>query len=76
MRRLNLLLVVTAAALASSARSEADPAVIRREFSAGGFLRDGASAALRNPDDDVTKPMYQAAVAHMTDRVLLRFREP
>lgn len=53
-----------------------DPAIIRRDFTAGGFLYDGASDALRNPNDDVTRPMYQAAVPHMTDRVLLRFRKP
>jgi predicted methyltransferase len=53
-----------------------DPAVIRRDFEAGGFVFDGESDALRNPADDITKPMYQAAVPHMTDRVLLRFRKP
>jgi predicted methyltransferase len=53
-----------------------DPAVIRRDFEAGGFVFDGESDALRNPADDISKPMYQAAVPHMTDRVLLRFRKP
>lgn len=53
-----------------------DPAVIRRDFEAGGFRYDGASDALRNSADDVGKPMFQAAVPHMTDRVLLRFRKP
>jgi predicted methyltransferase len=53
-----------------------DPAVIRRDFEAGGFVFDGESDALRNPADDITKPMFQAAVPHMTDRVLFRFRKP
>ncbi|MCC7463579.1 MAG: class I SAM-dependent methyltransferase [Gammaproteobacteria bacterium] len=53
-----------------------DPAVIRRDFEAGGFVLDGSSDALRNPSDDVGKPVFQAAVPHMTDRVLLRFRKP
>ena len=53
-----------------------DPAVIRRDFETGGFVFDGASDALRNPADDIARPMFQAAVPHMTDRVLLRFRKP
>lgn len=52
-----------------------DPAVIRRDFEAGGFVYDGASDALRNSADDLSKPMFQAMVPHMTDRVLLRFRK-
>jgi predicted methyltransferase len=63
-------------AVAAGTLHRIDPAVIRRDFEAGGFVYDGASDALRNPADDITRPMFQAAVPHMTDRVLLRFRKP
>ncbi|MFO1400660.1 MAG: hypothetical protein U1F06_06980 [Steroidobacteraceae bacterium] len=63
-------------AVAADTLHRIDPAVIRRDFEAGGFHFDGASDALRNPADDIGRPMFQAAVPHMTDRVLLRFRKP
>ena len=63
-------------ATAANTLHRIDPAVIRRDFEAGGFVLDGESDALRNPADDITKPMFQATVPHMTDRVLFRFRKP
>lgn len=53
-----------------------DPAIVFADFEAAGFRRDGASDALRNPDDDYTKIVFDPSVRGRTDRFLLRFRKP
>lgn len=53
-----------------------DPAVVRRDFAAAGFKSDGDSDVLRNPDDDYTLSVFDAAVLGRTDRFVLRFRKP
>lgn len=53
-----------------------DPARIRSEIEAAGFLFDGKLDVLRNPGDDLTKPMYDPEVRGKTDRVVYRFRKP
>lgn len=53
-----------------------DPAVIRRDFEAAGFVFDAESTALRNPADDHRKPMWDETVRGRTDRILWRFRKP
>lgn len=53
-----------------------DPAVIRREFEAAGFVLEAESDLLRNPDDDATLSAFDPAIRHRTDKVLMRFRRP
>jgi predicted methyltransferase len=52
-----------------------DPAVVRRDFSAAGFVLDGESDALRTATDDHSLSVFDAAVAGRTDRFVLRFRK-
>jgi predicted methyltransferase len=52
-----------------------DPAVIKREFEAAGLMFDGESAEFHNPADDHTKPVFDDALRHKTDRVMYRFRK-
>ena len=53
-----------------------DPARLRREFEAAGFVFDGESSDLRNPGDDLGKPMYAEGIRGKTDRFVFRFRKP
>lgn len=53
-----------------------DVAVVRRDFAAAGFTEDGASDVLRNPADDHTASVFDAAVVGHTDGFVLRFRKP
>ena len=53
-----------------------DPAVVRRDFAAAAFEPDGESDVLRNPNDDYTLSVFDAAVVGRTDRFVLRFRKP
>ncbi len=53
-----------------------DPAVVKEQITAVGFVFDGESDALRNPDDDVTQPMYAEGIRGKTDRFIYRFRKP
>ncbi|MEI9926794.1 MAG: methyltransferase [Sphingomonas sp.] len=53
-----------------------DPATIKSDFAAAGFVLDGESDLLRMPSDDHTKLVFDPAVRGKTDRVVLRFRKP
>lgn len=53
-----------------------DPAIVIADFEAAGFRKDGASDALRNPDDDYAKIVFDPSVRGKTDRFMLRFRKP
>jgi len=53
-----------------------DPAVLKRDFLAAGFVLDAESDAFRNPADDHTVLVFDPKVRHHTDDVLLRFRKP
>ena len=53
-----------------------DPEVVRRDFLAAGFEPDGESDVLRNPTDDYTLSVFDAAVVGRTDRFVMRFRKP
>jgi predicted methyltransferase len=53
-----------------------DPAVIRADFERAGFVLDGESDLLRNPQDDLAKLVFDPAVRGRTDRVIYRFRKP
>jgi predicted methyltransferase len=53
-----------------------DPQLMKKEIEAAGFVFDGEIDVLRNPGDDLTKPMYAPEVRGKTDRVVYRFRRP
>lgn len=53
-----------------------DPASIRAEVTAAGFLFEGESAVLRNPDDSHQLRVFDPAIRHRTDQIVLKFRKP
>lgn len=53
-----------------------DPAVVKADFKAAGFMLDGESDMLRNAADDHTKLVFDPSIRGKTDRFVLRFRKP
>ncbi len=53
-----------------------DPATLRADFAAAGFVLEAESALLRVPADDHAKSVFDPAVRHRTDRLLYRYRKP
>jgi predicted methyltransferase len=53
-----------------------DPASIRAELTAAGFVYEGESTVLRNADDSHTLLVFDPAIRHRTDQTVLRFRKP
>jgi predicted methyltransferase len=53
-----------------------DPAVIRADFERAGFVFDGESDLLRNPQDDRSVNVFDPSIRGRTDRVVYRFRRP
>ena len=53
-----------------------DPALLKREIVAAGFVLDAESDVLVNPNDDRTKSAFDPSVQGRTDQVVLRFRKP
>ena len=57
-------------------RHRIDPAQIRREVEAAGFVFAGESEALRNAGDDHSLRVFDPRVRGRTDQVMLKFRKP
>lgn len=53
-----------------------DPAIVRRDFAAAGFVLEAEADFLANPDDDYSKSVFDPAVRRNTDRFVIRFRKP
>ena len=53
-----------------------DPAVVKAELTAVGFVFDGVSTALANPADDHSKAVFDPAVRGHTDQFAYRFKKP
>jgi predicted methyltransferase len=53
-----------------------DPARLRSEIEAAGFVFEAQSAALRNPTDDHRRSVFDPLVRGSTDQVVFRFRRP
>jgi predicted methyltransferase len=53
-----------------------DPATIRADFQRAGFVLDGESDLLRNPQDDHSKLVFDPSIRGHTDRVVMRFHRP
>jgi predicted methyltransferase len=53
-----------------------DPATLRREVEAAGFVFEAASDVLANPADDHRRRVFDAAIRGRTDQIVYRFRKP
>ena len=53
-----------------------DPATVRADFERAGFVFDGESDLLRNPEDDRSKNVFDPTIRGRTDRFVYRFRRP
>jgi len=53
-----------------------EPALVRAEAEAAGFVFDGESAALANPKDNHTLHTRDKAIVGFTDQFMYRFRKP
>ena len=53
-----------------------DPATVRADFERAGFVFDGESDLLRNPQDDHSKLVFDPSIRAHTDRFVYRFRRP
>ena len=53
-----------------------DPAVVRADFEAAGFVFEAESDVLRRADDDHSLRVFNPAIRGKTDRFMVRFRKP
>jgi predicted methyltransferase len=53
-----------------------DPAAVKQEVTAAGFVYVGSSDVLRNPHDDHSKPIFDPTIRGHTDQFILKFRKP
>lgn len=53
-----------------------DPAIVKQQVEAAGFVFDGESNALRNPQDNHTLKVFDKAIRGHTDQFMYRFRKP
>ena len=53
-----------------------DPQIVIGELEAAGFVLEGRSEVLRNPEDDYSLSVFDAEVRGKTDRFVLKFRKP
>ena len=53
-----------------------DPARVKADVLAAGFVLDGESPILANPADDRSKKVFDPSVRNHTDQFLFRFRKP
>ena len=63
-------------ASATSTLHRIDPATVRQEAEAAGFVFDGASNVLANPADPRTAGVFDPSIRGHTDQFVLRFRKP
>lgn len=78
-----VMVVVDHAALPGAAVTETadklhriDPAVVKREMLAAGFVFDGQSDVLRNAADPHTAIVFDPTIRGRTDQFVFRFRKP
>ena len=53
-----------------------DPAIVRREVEAAGFVFDSESQILANPADPRTIKVFDKSIQGQTDQFILKFRKP
>jgi predicted methyltransferase len=61
---------------AETALHRIDPAVVRAEVEAAGFVFDGESDVLRNAADTHTVSVFDPSIRGHTDQFMMRFRKP
>jgi predicted methyltransferase len=59
-----------------TALNRIDPAIVRAEVEAAGFVFDGESDVLRNPADAHTASVFDPSIRGRTDQFMMRFRKP
>ncbi len=53
-----------------------DPAMVKQQVEAAGFVFDGENSALRNPADPHTVKVFDKSIRGHTDQFIYRFRKP
>lgn len=53
-----------------------DEAAVKRDVAAAGFVFEGSSPILRNPQDDRTANVFDPSIRGRTDQFVLKFRKP
>lgn len=53
-----------------------DPAIVKADMAAAGFVLDGESDMLRNPDDNLEMIVFAPDIRGKTDRFIMRYRKP
>jgi predicted methyltransferase len=53
-----------------------DPELVKKEVTAAGFVYEGSSNALVNPNDAHTMPVFDPSLRGMTDQFVFKFRKP
>jgi len=53
-----------------------DPARLKADFEAAGFVFEAESPVLRNPADDHSKNVFDESIRFRTDQLVYRFRKP
>ena len=53
-----------------------NPEAVRKEVEAAGFVYEGESSVLRNPDDDHTLKVFDPTLRGHTDQFVYKFRKP
>jgi predicted methyltransferase len=53
-----------------------DPAIVRKQVTAAGFVFEGESRVLRNPADTHRTTVFDKSIQGHTDQFVYRFRKP
>ena len=53
-----------------------DPAIVKADMAAAGFVLDAESDMLRNPDDNLEMIVFDPDIRGKTDRFVMRYRKP
>jgi predicted methyltransferase len=53
-----------------------DPAIVKQQVTAAGFVFVGESSALKNPGDDLKKVVFDKSIRGHTDQFIYKFRKP
>ena len=53
-----------------------DPAIVKKQVTAAGFVFEGESKLLANAEDDHSKPVFDKSIRGHTDQFIYKFRKP
>ncbi len=77
-----VLIITDHAAKPGTSRADAtplhriDPALVKAQATAAGFVLEGESDAIANPQDPRDKPVFDASIRGKSDHFALKFRKP